>query len=101
MIGWKLNFNGRLAKIGDSGKYYCADACRCECGGCNGFCGPNDGCNCDACQALDKETQPIPGAAIKLSYTSTTFLSNIILFVNKLSLEVQSCLFAYLAILLR
>ena len=65
IIGWKLNSNGRLAKIGDTGKYYCADAYRCKCGGCNGFCGPNNGCNCEACQALDDDTQLKPGTVTK------------------------------------
>ena len=63
MIGGKLNSDGRLAKIGDTGKYYCADMNTvCKCGGCNGKCGPNNGCNCDACQALD-DMQPKSGTA--------------------------------------
>jgi len=46
------NSEGRVAVLGTSGKYYCKTAkLNCDC--CDGNCGPDDGCNCKSCQALD------------------------------------------------
>ena len=42
--------------IGETGKYYCGMRLL-SCGCCDGTCGPNNGCNCLACQALDREEQ--------------------------------------------
>ncbi len=49
-----------------------------SCACCNGVCGPNNGCNCLACQALDREAQdqrdedaarPTPSAQLIESWT--------------------------------
>ena len=41
---------------GKTGKYYCGmKVLSCAC--CDGHCGPNNGCNCPPCAALDKEEQ--------------------------------------------
>ncbi|XP_064637694.1 E3 ubiquitin-protein ligase HERC2-like isoform X2 [Lineus longissimus] len=51
-----INAAGVLAKKGETGKYYCAmRVINCAC--CNGVCGPNNGCNCNHCQRLDREAQ--------------------------------------------
>lgn len=50
----KINSEGALAKKGDTGHYYCGrSVLSCPC--CDGNCGPNNGCNCPACQRLDQE----------------------------------------------
>ncbi|MBH2006686.1 MAG: hypothetical protein I8H75_05015 [Myxococcaceae bacterium] len=53
--GTKLNREGKICKLGRSGKYYCGKQfqpkgkCR-ICGHCeDGKCGPNTGCQCSAC----------------------------------------------------
>ncbi|TNV84021.1 hypothetical protein FGO68_gene14993 [Halteria grandinella] len=48
------NGAGLTAKLGESGKYYCGgrqDGARCQC--CDGYCGPDNGCNCSQCMTLD------------------------------------------------
>lgn len=51
------NRDGCRAAPGQTGKYYCGrKVLSCFC--CDGHCGPNDGCNCSACQWLD-QTPPI------------------------------------------
>ena len=54
--GWekdKVNQEGRAVHLGITGKFYCGvkQKIKCEC--CNGYCGPNDGCNCSSCMKLD------------------------------------------------
>ena len=47
------NREGRWAKQSTNGLFYCDGLAQCLCGGCNGYCGPNDGCNCTSCKLLD------------------------------------------------
>ncbi|XP_026481651.1 probable E3 ubiquitin-protein ligase HERC2 [Ctenocephalides felis] len=55
-----VNANGGLAKLSESGKHYCGMmVLNCLC--CDGICGPNKGCNCSACKALDEEISVIKG----------------------------------------
>ncbi|KAI8508669.1 E3 ubiquitin-protein ligase herc2, partial [Branchiostoma belcheri] len=45
-------------RSGETGKYYCGmkvTACSC----CDGHCGPNNGCNCPACQRLDQQEKEL------------------------------------------
>ncbi|XP_056015509.1 E3 ubiquitin-protein ligase TRIM36-like isoform X2 [Ostrea edulis] len=52
----RVNRRGAVAKKGDTGKYYCGrKVLRCRC--CDGYCGPDNGCNCEPCQELDLEEQ--------------------------------------------
>lgn len=53
-IAKTLNGSGRKAKNGSSGKYYCGGRLQgrdCSC--CDGYCGPDNGCNCESCMKLD------------------------------------------------
>ena len=55
-ISQSQNRFGRLARLGNNGKFYCGgnlDGPKCNC--CNGKCGPTNGCNCSACMSLDVE----------------------------------------------
>ena len=52
-ISDKQNEKGRRARIGESGKYYCGGVLDTNCMCCNGYCGPDNGCNCSACMKLD------------------------------------------------
>ncbi|XP_074649618.1 E3 ubiquitin-protein ligase HERC2-like [Tubulanus polymorphus] len=66
---------GVLAKKGDNGKYYCGVmflSCTC----CNGICGPSSGCNCTACQELDKEEQHQKDVDIKTPLSSKTLMES-------------------------
>ena len=57
----KMNENGDLASLGETGKYYCGRKNligRCYC--CDGSCGPTNGENCDACMKLDIERYSLP-----------------------------------------
>lgn len=57
----KLNSIGHMARIGETGKYYCGktlDGPRCMC--CNGSCGPTNGCNCSSCMQLDLLSRNLP-----------------------------------------
>lgn len=57
----KTNSKGVLARLGKNGKYYCGqriEGPRCGC--CDGYCGPINGCNCDACMMLDIELRKLP-----------------------------------------
>ena len=47
------NREARWAKQSTNGLFYCDGLAQCLCGGCNGYCGPNDGCNCTSCKLLD------------------------------------------------
>lgn len=45
-----------FCRAGENGRYYCGmQVLECSC--CDGHCGPTNGCNCSACQQLDKEDQ--------------------------------------------
>jgi hypothetical protein len=44
-----MNSNNRLARIGETGKYYCGGKVGKKCKCCDGNCGPTNGCNCTAC----------------------------------------------------
>ena len=52
-IGKMVNGAGRAARLGASGKYYCAGRLETKCSCCDGYCGPENGCNCTACMRLD------------------------------------------------
>jgi hypothetical protein len=47
------NAKGRNARLGENGKYYCGGPLEGPCDCCNGYCGPENGCNCSACMQLD------------------------------------------------
>lgn len=40
------NDKGRIARLGETGKYYCGGDLEGHCNCCNGECGPTNGCNC-------------------------------------------------------
>jgi len=48
------------ARIGVNGKYYCGQRLNGNCGCCNGYCGPSDGCNCQSCMQLDVAARALP-----------------------------------------
>jgi hypothetical protein len=48
------------ARLGSNGKYYCGQRLNGSCTCCNGFCGPTNGCNCEACMRLDIEARALP-----------------------------------------
>jgi len=56
----KKNSAGRDSRIGETGKYYCngnmgSPSCYC----CDGYCGPDNGCNCEPCMKLDVTTRKL------------------------------------------
>lgn len=51
---------GRPARLGSTGKYYCSASLEPECFCCDGFCGPNAGCNCKSCMKLDVSIRGLP-----------------------------------------
>ncbi|CAF2482058.1 unnamed protein product [Rotaria sp. Silwood2] len=56
-----LNSQGRYARLGSTGKFYCGgalDGPQCNC--CNGECGPTSGCNCSSCMLLDVQKRVLP-----------------------------------------
>ena len=53
-----VNSLGRQARLGSTGKYYCGGEGCSDC--CNGGCGPTNGCNCEACMALDIKARSLP-----------------------------------------
>ena len=60
-INSQKNGNGLMARLGESGKYYCGaglDGARCYC--CDGFCGLSNGCNCLSCMELDIKSRNLP-----------------------------------------
>jgi hypothetical protein len=60
-IDAKTNSKGYVARIGETGKYYCGkDLDRVDCRCCNGSCGPTNGCNCSACMQLDLNSRILP-----------------------------------------
>ncbi len=56
----KKNCKGNLARIGETGKYYCGKPMESKCECCDGNCGPNNGCNCGACMKLDVDMWKLP-----------------------------------------
>lgn len=56
----KVNRAGHKAKLGSTGKYYCANALDVRCMCCNGYCGPSNGCNCSHCMLLDIQSRNLP-----------------------------------------
>eukprot|EP00911_Craspedida_sp_UC1_P002972 UC1_evm1s2170 len=51
----RRNDRGRMAQRSqETGRFYCGGAAICFCGGCDGRCGPTNGCNCSSCQKLDR-----------------------------------------------
>ncbi|XP_055344526.1 uncharacterized protein LOC129592499 [Paramacrobiotus metropolitanus] len=54
------NPDGNVARQGASGKYYCGKALNGNCRCCDGFCGPDNGCNCQACMKLDIAARCLP-----------------------------------------
>jgi hypothetical protein len=56
-----VNRFGKVARLGSTGKYYCGgnlDGPRCKC--CDGYCGPESGCNCSGCIELDIKARNLP-----------------------------------------
>ena len=60
LISRKENSRGRLARLGESGKYYCEGPLDTGCTCCDRQCGPDNGCNCTACFQLDLEARRLP-----------------------------------------
>ena len=54
------NSLGRVARLGQSGKFYCGGKTGFSCGCCDGNCGPSNGCNCVACMKLDIQKRGLP-----------------------------------------
>lgn len=54
-----MNSAGNRARPGRNGKFYCGRRldffCRC----CDGFCGPDEGCNCRSCMKLDVQARSL------------------------------------------
>jgi len=52
----RMNRDGAFAALGSNKKYYCGrqEGC-CSCGGCDGRCGPTNGCACPACEELSQQ----------------------------------------------
>jgi hypothetical protein len=48
-----VNEGGRVAKLGENGKFYCGGPLVTDCFCCNMECGPLKGCNCEHCMKLD------------------------------------------------
>eukprot|EP00794_Sanderia_malayensis_P009744 gene9744-10740_t len=61
LFGIKKNGNGRICRLGETGKYYCGGSlgdAGCPC--CCGSCGPTNGCNCSACMKMDVKMHKLP-----------------------------------------
>lgn len=54
------NDRGDYARLGATGKYYCGKKLEKRCGCCDGNCGINAGCNCNACMKLDLKARNLP-----------------------------------------
>jgi len=55
----ECNKNKDAVRLGASGKFYCGKKKRkCKC--CDKYCGPTNGCNCEACQLLDIAKRNLP-----------------------------------------
>ncbi|CDW77233.1 e3 ubiquitin-protein ligase herc2 [Stylonychia lemnae] len=59
-VGSMRNEKGKLARLGESGKYYCGGPLETDCMCCNGYCGPGNGCNCQYCMKLDMQVRMVP-----------------------------------------
>jgi hypothetical protein len=53
------NNAGRLARRGTTGNYYCQGSLMVRQCGCDGYCGPNNGCMCVDCMRSTLESQKI------------------------------------------
>jgi hypothetical protein len=60
IIGAQIGSNGREARLGETGKYYCGGRLEEHCSCCDGSCGPGNGCNCMSCMKLDVESRLLP-----------------------------------------
>jgi hypothetical protein len=56
-ISAKSRPNGKTARLGKNGMYYCGGRLGFVCGCCNGNCGPDDGCCCVDCMKLTLTTR--------------------------------------------
>ncbi|KAI8613800.1 hypothetical protein BC830DRAFT_1169948 [Chytriomyces sp. MP71] len=56
----RVNAKGHLARLGETGSYYCGQPLDRRCYCCNGYCGPTNGVNCDACFDLDFVVKGLP-----------------------------------------
>ena len=52
-IQQQVNRKEVQAQLGETGKYYCKSKLIGKCNCCDGYCGPTNGQNCDACMELD------------------------------------------------
>lgn len=59
-VGSCRNEVGREARLGETGKYYCGGVLGTNCMCCNGYCGPDNGCNCASCMKLDMAMRLLP-----------------------------------------
>lgn len=60
-IDTQTNQEGKISRLGESGKYYCGkkiqeDKCNC----CDSTCGVSNGCNCASCMQLDITHRKLP-----------------------------------------
>lgn len=53
-------YSQTIAKLGETGKYYCGGRLDFVCNCCNGSCGPDNGCNCSGCMELDIKSRGLP-----------------------------------------
>jgi hypothetical protein len=55
--GWLVNSDGVKAKKGSTGLFYCGQYNLVGIAFCDGYCGPNNGPNCNSCKQLDSMTK--------------------------------------------
>ena len=60
LLQTKVNSMGKTARRGTSGKFYCGEKSDVTCSGCDGRCGPSNGCQCTHCMKLDMEFYNLP-----------------------------------------
>ena len=70
-----LNSNNQTARLGATGKFYCGARLTEPCQCCNGYCGPDRGCNCVPCMRLDLQKRKLPTGFLvnKEGYPATAF----------------------------
>lgn len=56
----KINAAGKPSRRGSTGKFYCGERSDIRCSGCDGNCGPTNGCQCSSCMKLDMEFYKLP-----------------------------------------
>jgi len=62
--GYLVNKEGRTARAGSTSLWYCGAKVMSGVPGCDGWCGPNDGISCAACQRLQAQLNTIYSAIV-------------------------------------